>query len=548
MKRLSLSLSLFHILAILLAAAATAGNYAAREPSFVLPDRIEYHDKFHHRVSGKLIDETVSVEILIYEIVKDEQFGEICRLAYSEVQRLIEIKKGTVDLVIGAGRELPLFTSPEVLLVVKVYNKNFTGHKSARPRPSLLSQMRLNRISLIPPAQVNDGKKQNTDKGAVSPPTVLINYTPRIIDHQEDLICSRCHEPVFKKLTEYRYQHVDFVKKHCRNCHIKNYHQTLSTDNFFINGLVEFVPLRMGNVYDATITATDRLYRKETRIIPIEPASIDDFIVNTEIAPEVSDINLLKLDKNIFINIILSWKTDKWSICQIDYGSTGMPYTNTTYQGIYTKDHRIVLHGLPYRDSFNIRVTAFDLFGNKSTPRNFHFLTDDSFDREKELTTNDPQADISYKLLRVYPYTVEWPDSDPGKPRPEIIKIAQKQLITERPSVADKNTRVVLLFSTDNAIKLDIEYTKTVSPDDMHEPPELKNIMESGFLQCLECHPRDISHPVLFKDARIPKEFPAAGGKIMVCATCHQPHGGNSPKFVRFDSTKKVCGRCHKEI
>jgi predicted CXXCH cytochrome family protein len=543
-------LLVFPLLSIFFLIEFTAPDCNGEEASFMLPDHIEYHEKIHHRVSGKTIDETVSIEVMLYEINRDEQFGDMCCLVYSEVIRLVEIKAGVLNLKFGLTKELPRFSSPEASLVVQVYNKNFTGEKSNRLRPRLLSQLRLNRITLSPAESEKNSKKGINKKtaGENDSYAVLLTYSPRAIEPEEDLLCRKCHEPVFKQLGEYKYQHVDFVKKHCSNCHIKNYHETMEQKEYATDGLLEFIPLQLGNAYDATITAIDTLHREETRIIPIEPASIDEFIVNTEVPPVIKDIEIVKLEKNILINIVLTWKTDKWTRALIEYGPTGMPFTGIVPEELYARNHRMEITGLPYKESYNLRITATDFFGNEAQSANYRFFTLDPIHEKTIVDRSESPTEISYKLVRIYPDFPENEDENRERPEAEIIKISPQQLLINNESLPGmaRKTRVALLFTATDGIRLDIEYTKTASPDEMHEAAELKNVMESGFLQCLECHPRNISHPVMFKDARIPKDFPAARGKIMVCATCHQPHGGDSPKFIRFDSPRAVCGRCHK--
>jgi predicted CXXCH cytochrome family protein len=78
---------------------------------------------------------------------------------------------------------------------------------------------------------------------------------------------------------------------------------------------------------------------------------------------------------------------------------------------------------------------------------------------------------------------------------------------------------------------------------------------------CLECHAevkdqphvltsfRRTGHPLGNENPSSPIEDPLRPGRHFNCASCHDPHKGERPNLIRFDTTQAMgfCQRCHKK-
>lgn len=114
------------------------------------------------------------------------------------------------------------------------------------------------------------------------------------------------------------------------------------------------------------------------------------------------------------------------------------------------------------------------------------------------------------------------------------------------------------------------QFTYTHSPfilkqcDNCHVPDNstktgfcsISDLEQIGIEVCSkpECHPPQdlgISHPVGInaegEETQIPNDLPTGDEEIILCITCHNPHGGDKEHLVRPTISKKLCAACHKE-
>lgn len=88
--------------------------------------------------------------------------------------------------------------------------------------------------------------------------------------------------------------------------------------------------------------------------------------------------------------------------------------------------------------------------------------------------------------------------------------------------------------------------------DTRHGRQGLKNQYKAGIDSCKSCHSLGpASHPVgvtISKDTKIPENLPTGEGKIVTCATCHTPHGGNLENLARLNFQRDICVLCHTKM
>ncbi len=410
--------------------------------------------------------------------------------------------------------------------------------------------------------------------------------------------CDHCHAKIYDQIWEYPVKHASFGRGNCSMCHLaepdaefgrranslSDSNPGFRPDSDFKSGnntdkprreKWERIPLKnyasehlailnnpeSNSNYLVKIGMKDRKgERNESEILSFVPASVSEFMTDDEIPPEISGVELKKINFSVFVSADIAWETDKFSTSMVEYGKTD-DYGSHTRSIAYSRKHYIKLHRLSHKKKYHFRVTSVDLFGNKTVSEDFIFDTSKASDRqEPEIQeTND--------------------DSKPAFESIRILKFRQK----EGNGKSKETNRVAILFRASGDVTSTVEYrkkenkkketieenvpdeetdwktgiagaegemaSKILSEEEKHGKRGLKNRRETGLSACIECHAQGASHPVDIPgrgDIVIPDNLPTGEGGVIICVTCHTPHGGELQYLARMDFEENLCVLCHK--
>lgn len=384
----------------------------------------------------------------------------------------------------------------------------------------------------------------------------------------EEIVCKKCHKDIYNEILKYPFQHSNFINNNCEGCHIsgKNISRINVSDKGFLGRgtarwksmnvlgsnnikpskklkwkiikfpnyasehMIVLNNLDVHSTYQVKVKATDMIGRvNESDTISFVPSSISEFWVDDGQIPNISEVNVERIDISVFTSAKIEWITDKLSDLLIEYGKS-KEYGFSLYSGLYNKKHAIELNGLDHNSTYHFRVMSSDPFKNKSISGDYTIDTSQPF-----ISTLKPTEELNS-----------------GKPEFRMIKI----LRLEAKKGSKKGFRVAILFSTSKEVIPSIEYFKEVSEggfvseEKTHGKWGLKTRREVGIDACVKCHPQGASHPVGISstiNVKIPGTLPTAEGGIMTCATCHTPHGGKLKHLARMDFKRDICILCHTD-
>lgn len=380
--------------------------------------------------------------------------------------------------------------------------------------------------------------------------------------------CLQCHQEVYDEISSYSFPHSDFVQNNCEGCHIKGkvvtstsknkgfwgrriwgrkLMKTVSQDKFSIRSLeklqgkvvkspgfslenmVVLNNLEGDSAYKIRISITDKFGKKnQSDILSFVPDTISEFLVDDLTPSIIRGLETSRIENSVFSTAEIVWSTDKPTDSMVEYGLT-KDYGASSFSGLYSRNHKIVLNGLNSNEIYYYRVISTDLFGNKSISGDY------SFDTSKSL--NNPP-----KTLKI---------NNGIKPIFRMIKI----LRLKTANIDKKGIRVGILYSSSNEVKSSFEYVEEKNSVGVdieainHGKWGLKGWRETGLESCKNCHSQGpASHPVgvaSSESVRITENLPTGEGGVITCVTCHTPHGGKLKFLARVDFKRDMCIMCH---
>lgn len=342
--------------------------------------------------------------------------------------------------------------------------------------------------------------------------------------------CQSCHAPIFKLVS--LYFHRMFKEDNCLKCHVNFYNRKFEYQNYAADALVEIDGLLPAENYEIFIDHKDTSGNEDSYEFSFTPSATTESLTDVDgKGPLVSGVEVKNVIKGIFADVVLAWRTDKWSMTQVEYGPTTdygnyvMPAT-----GYYFKDHRVAIDGLANNGEYHFRIISTDPFGHQTTSDDYLFSTVRAFDENTQPPATRQKNNVNARVV-IFGGTVV--DDGNGTPA------------GEKEAGPVKPVKIGVIVRADYPVQASVECNKEWNPNRKHEKIEIKPFAESGLEQCLECHPRTVSHKVNIKDYRIPDELPTAEGKVMICSTCHSPHGTSDTMGLRSESIHQLCLTCH---
>jgi predicted CXXCH cytochrome family protein len=342
--------------------------------------------------------------------------------------------------------------------------------------------------------------------------------------------CIDCHEDVYTNLGGYAYKHLDIVPKYCASCHLKLTKEETTSEK-------ENYKKIMGQIYDEEFlvpigTLTDdrgicfkvRLTNKNGKSVESDfhlviPSKVKAELTDDGTTPVISEIKITEFIIGIFDDVQISWKTDKFTESEVQYGKTE-DYDEKVRDLNLLKNHEAFLKTLKHGSECNYRVVSTDIFGNATTSSNRTFYA--SVDKINVYSGSDPV-------------------SPPNVEEVGALKIGKDIFLYIK---ADQNVRYRIDYKLE---KSDGDGKgETIEDSVLAHAKGLKTKKNVGIGSCRRCHkPQEqAEHPI---DTRPSKkhadDLPLADG-VMTCATCHNAHGSNNTYLLKKKESK-LCDSCH---
>ncbi|MBI5598649.1 MAG: hypothetical protein HY890_02800 [Deltaproteobacteria bacterium] len=334
--------------------------------------------------------------------------------------------------------------------------------------------------------------------------------------------CARCHPGVYEAINGYKYTHPDQFE--CVWCHLKSppggkemdvHVDAYSRDNIMLLYLKENRPYRL------RVKAIDREGgRAFSRTIEFIPGTLEEMAPDDGLPPVISNLRVEEVRSGIFYSAVIAWETNKPALSSIEYGRSADYGDSLKGHNHYATDHRMVIDRLIPRSDYFVRAVAEDVFGRSlaSEPLKFRI--------KKPFLNSAAPVDV------------------PAGTKPEVEDIG----------VSKVRGRPAFRWRTNMAARAIIFMEETRAPDAGGEPhyPGLGDRVEMGLKFCQKCHSDGIhsaggGHPtgrVLWEKAKNAEGLPLGPGGMILCTTCHAPHG-NGNEFILRKKALEICNACH---
>lgn len=255
--------------------------------------------------------------------------------------------------------------------------------------------------------------------------------------------------------------------------------------------------------------------------ISFTPSSVNEVILDDKKPPVISNVKVEEIKAGIFYTAAITWETDELSTARVEYGLS-KKYDDSSPQGNkFTREHRVLIERLAPDEKYHFAVISKDLFGNTGR-----------------------SEDFTFKVKKLFLEKQDEPQVRPTVENIKVVKISGK---------------IALSWKTNKKVTSIVELAEVVSRKDIasKEPhyPGLTTAKYAGLDGCVNqnCHIGGVhkrtSHPIgllSWMTISPPPDLPLAGNAIMLCTTCHSPHGGNYDHILRKDENK-LCTSCHRE-
>ena len=290
--------------------------------------------------------------------------------------------------------------------------------------------------------------------------------------------------------------------------------------------------LNLKATYDINVNFKDlsgNIARKEFR--GIVPGKVQNVKKDDKRPPKISKIKAGPPVQRVFLETLITWKTDEPSTSCVEYGLSDRYDQISEEDDTLMKNHRACIYKLKKQKDYHFRVKSRDIFGNEAMSDDYTFNT----------------SEISSV-------------SDNG--RTDADNVNDGGLAIEKANIFLVSPDLGLFLETTEPSRVIIKYRKVKEPvkepqilsvtDDKKRCAGLSAGKDLTIDACYQCHPPTVlgvSHPVgvpAKKTTTIPEDLPALKGGIITCVTCHDSHGSNFKYFTRKKVTEDICTICHE--
>ena len=378
---------------------------------------------------------------------------------------------------------------------------------------------------------------------------VLCYHFPFCQNQQFAGDCLLCHEKVYQRGMSNFYIHVPFDEKKCGKCHLEE-EIAKGRNDTYQNKIPKPVVLRQPDyrtehtillkwlkpqaTYDINVNFKDlsgNTARKKFR--GIVPEKVQNVKKDDKRPPKIYQIKAWPPVQRVFLETLITWKTDKPSTSYVEYGLPDHYDQMSAEDGTLMKSHRVCIYKLKKQKDYHFRVKSRDIFSNEAISADYTFNTS--------------------KISSV---------SDNGQINADNVN--NGSLAIEKAKIFLVRSDLALFLKTTEPSKVIIEYRKVKEPVKAKEPQILSGTddkkrcaglaagKELTIDACYQCHPPEVlgvSHPIgvaAKKTTTIPDDLPTLKGGIITCVTCHDSHGSNFKYFTRKKVTEDICTTCHE--
>lgn len=343
------------------------------------------------------------------------------------------------------------------------------------------------------------------------------------IEQRPEASCLKCHEDLYLNAITSTYQH-SVIKESCVICHViqdsaGKRNIILWSSTFQKKGTVFLGNLIEDKKYRAGIEILDSNGKKSPpKFIDIIPENTWKFPQASSRLKKLSNVRLEQIKKRIFAEAVIAWVTDVPATSEVEYRLENGEYRKAAASNkLFSRKHKVILNGLKHKRTYMYRVISRDIAGNMLKSEEYSFNT-------------------SSKLDPV------WLQKDTGSQQAVITDL--KALKTE------KGNNYYLKVSANKSAQF-VVWLKEVRKTEGSRPcTGFSQTRYSTIDACIICHSQDSSHPVGVRSKNpkiiVSDELPTIEGGLITCVSCHYPHGGGKPYFVRVDFTKEICAKCHQ--
>ncbi|MCB2182298.1 MAG: cytochrome c3 family protein [Desulfobulbaceae bacterium] len=255
------------------------------------------------------------------------------------------------------------------------------------------------------------------------------------------------------------------------------------------------------------------------------PALENDYTV-----PNIGNVQVLSVEKGIFLSATIEWQTDELADAQVKYTS-GENWQLSDFDPQLTQLHRVTLTALKANKVYAFHVVSHDIFGNEAVSGSF------SFDTSKALLPK-----------------VNKTSSKAGRERkvglqPEFFRSGENYFLKIT------SLKPCMLFLGVPLLKPKV-LRETAGEKKKPSTKKHATFLDSDDLNteaCYTCHEKtkSNSHPVnvLPKPGMIiPPEYPTLPDGRISCMSCHMRHTSNNDYRMIKRKNKELCVGCHTNM
>lgn len=415
----------------------------------------------------------------------------------------LDAKKGKTELIVVKGK-----------VGVRNSDKNIGGGKEI-----IVGALKMTTIGAA--SAPSKPKKVTTDKLSI-----MMNATKIDISHAVDMKeqgCIGCHKTIFENVNKSKNPHPGAIKG-CALCHIKSGSKGKiqevpgkSSSNLF------YVDVQSGTEYKAQITVTDDNGKQDmSKQIRFDVKKVKNIKGNPNTVPTISNPRVKSLKKGLFYEAVIAWETDKLASSEVMYKTKGVAETYAGSRDTLSREHRVTIDRLKKGKKYIFQVTSKDLFGKTAVSQPIEFKV------KKEFSEVNGKKDIRPQIQEF-----------------EVVAVGRKTALT---------------WKVNKPVKVKVEVAEIArigskSTTDPHEPG-FNTVEFTGQKSCMtsECHGSakhsSTNHQmgqVNVAGFIIDRALPMGGqGDILMCGTCHDPHGSNFSNILR-KKKKQLCLGCHRD-
>jgi predicted CXXCH cytochrome family protein len=329
--------------------------------------------------------------------------------------------------------------------------------------------------------------------------------------------CVECHEETYLAMVREKFVHPG-AERDCKSCHVKQAEKVeeIPAEVYAMESLI-FLDVEKKTTSVVTVRVKDRAGREAlSDEVSFTTLTLTEKMTD-DMPPLITNLRVEELRGGVFYAAVVAWDTDKLCTSAVEWGLPGATVTRLFMDDQYTRDHRTVVSGLSEGRQYILRVISKDPFGNTAV-----------------------SEDLRVETVRPFSKEIEGPYAFPSVEEVSVVKVGKRTALRWKTNI---ETTAVVALST--AITGE-------NSDDPHFPgfAEPKYV---GLYGCLtkDCHEgnihKELSHPtgtLSWKKFKTPTDLPLVEGSVMLCITCHTPHGGDHIYRLR-KAEAELCDSCH---